>query len=219
MPGCKSQDEASENIPTAERTAAQVAASETHRGCPLKHAVVVGWLTGSHKRAMSLGEEAAQTPPVTVETMVAACDLASAGFDGPADEADPTVLEYRRITLLVIMVFSWCTMLRPVNLLGLKCRDVAFAPMVGINFTFFETHGRPRWVRVRYSKLKTNVAGTAPAPEYYFWSVLSTQAEMEASGIHAGASVCVRCPLSWCDLSFFAYLYTQLRAADPHNSC
>lgn len=176
--------------------------------------MVVEWLQGSSKRATSLGEEAAQTPPVTVDTMVAACDLTSAGFTAEEDVANPTVEEYRRLTVYVIMVFSWCTMLRPVNLLGLKCLDVKFTPLVGANLTIFETHGRPRWVRVRYSKLKTNVAGTAPTPAYYFLSVLSTQPEMEASDVY-GSSTCVRCPFTWCDLPFFTYVYAQLRAADP----
>lgn len=212
--GCRGQDEAYVPVLDVDRTPAEEAEGATHRGCPVKHLVVVEWLQGSSKRATSLGEEAAQTPPVTVETMVTACDLASAGFTAQDVVVEPTVQEYCRLTIYVIMVYSWCTMLRPVNLLGLKCHDVMFAPMVGANLTFFETHGRPRWVRVRYSKLKTNVSGTAPTPAYYFWSVLRTQAEMEASDVY-GSSTCVRCPFSWCDLPVFSYVYAQLRAADP----
>ncbi|KAK1866901.1 hypothetical protein I4F81_009413 [Pyropia yezoensis] len=215
VPGCKSADDAYMVIPEVDRTPSQIAAGETFQGCPLKHSIVVEWLQGSHKRATSLGEEAAQTPPVTVETMTAACDLATVGFDDPDAEDDPTALQYRRLTLYIIMVFSWCTMLRPVNLLGLTCIDVEFAPMVGQDLLFFETYGRPRWAKIRYSRLKTNVAGTAPAPAYYFWSADSSQQEMEESAHSAGASACVRCPFSWCDLPAFAYLYIQLRAADP----
>jgi len=76
-------------------------------------------------------------------------------------------LQLERIILLTIMVFSWCTMLRSDNLLGLACRDVSFAPHEdAINSKFYEGHGHPRWVCVRYYRLKTNVAGRAPTPAY-----------------------------------------------------
>jgi len=76
-------------------------------------------------------------------------------------------LQLERIILFTIMVFSCCTMLRSDNLLGLACRDVSFAPHEdAINSEFYEEHGHPRWVCVRYSRLKTNVAGTAPTPAY-----------------------------------------------------
>jgi len=70
-------------------------------------------------------------------------------------------------------------------------------------------------VNVRYSQLKTNVAGTAPAPAYYFWSSNATYEEMRASPEHASASVCDRCPELWCDLPYFVYLFVQLREKDP----
>ncbi|KAK1857374.1 hypothetical protein I4F81_012933 [Pyropia yezoensis] len=129
--GCRGQDEAYVPVLDVDRTPAEEAEGATHRGCPVKHLVVVEWLQGSSKRATSLGEEAAQTPPVTVETMVTACDLASAGFTAQDVVVEPTVQEYCRLTIYVIMVYSWCTMLRPVNLLGLKCHDVMFAPNGG----------------------------------------------------------------------------------------
>lgn len=105
VPGCKSADDPYTDIPEADRTPSQIATGETQQGCPLLHSIVVEWLQGSHKRATSLGEEAAQTPPVTVETMTAACDLATTGFDDPDAADDLTALQYRRLTLYTIMVF------------------------------------------------------------------------------------------------------------------
>lgn len=212
VPGCSARDQLYEPIVGTARTPAQVLAGVTHAGCPLKDPNVVQWLSGSVKRATSLGEGAAQTPPVTTEAMIAACAMATAGFQ---EGGGMSALMHERLCLYVIMAFSWCTMLRPDNLLGLLCRDVIFAPMVGENLTFFQEHGRPRWVKVRYTKLKTNVAGTAPTPAYYFWSALASDEEMRASSLYATADVCVRCPWHWCDLPFFAFVYAEMRAEDP----
>ncbi|OSX77779.1 hypothetical protein BU14_0134s0001, partial [Porphyra umbilicalis] len=106
------------------------------------------------------------------------------------------------------MVFSFRTMLRPENLFGLTARDVFLPPVVGENAAFLQEHGWPRW-------LKTNVAGTVPAPAYYFLSSTAIDEEMRASPEHTSASVCVRCPELWCDLPYFVYLFVQLRAENP----
>jgi len=148
--------------------------------------------------------------------MKSAFFLAMEGLeDGDADHP-VTTLMMERLVLFVVMVYSWCTMLRPDNLLGLCCRDVALAPNdEAANWAFMQTHGHPRWVRVRYSQLKTNVAGTAPTPAYYFWSAMASDEEMRASAEFDSAGVCVRCPWSWCNLPFFTFLYIRLREAAP----
>jgi len=213
--GCGDRDEPYKALPLADRTPAQVANGETHCGCPLKSQVVAGWLQGSKKQATRLGEASAQTPLVTADNMAVACDLATDGVDIDDFDEPLTALQYERLTVYVIMVFSFCTMLRPENLLKLTARDVFFPPDFGENAAFLQEHGCPRWVKVRYSQLKTNVAGTAPAPAYYFWSSDATDEETCASPENDSASVCVRCPELWCDLPYFVYLFVQLRAEDP----
>lgn len=215
VPGCASRNQAWELIPLTARTDDQTARGETHKGNPLKSEVVQAWLAGAGKNAVQLGECSAQTPPVTADNMTAACALATEFSDAViADDAHLTVQQVEWLTLYTVMVFSWCTMLRPVNLLGLVCQDICFAPLVGANAHFFEQHGRPRWVRVAYSRLKTNVAGTNPVPAYYFWSCLATEEEMRTSE-HAAESACVRCPFQWCDLPHWSYVYTCLRLENP----
>ena len=214
--GCRNRKDSYKPIPAAARSAAQVASGETHEGNPVNDQVVANWLAGSSKRATLLGERAAQTPPITPDTMSSAGLLATDGVGDGAPVEDVTTLQLERIILFTIMVFSWCTMLRPDDLLGLACRDVSFAPQEdAINSAFYEEHGHPRWVRVRYSQLKTNVAGTAPTPAYYFWSSRASDAEMRASAEFDGAGVCVRCPWLWCDLPFFCSLYVHLRQESP----
>lgn len=72
--------------------------------------------------------------------------------------------------------------------------------MIGENLTYFQEHGQPRWIKVSYTKLKTNVAGTAPTPAYYFCSALATEEEMAASPVYATADVTAaspRCTPRW----------------------
>ncbi|KAK1868393.1 hypothetical protein I4F81_010882 [Pyropia yezoensis] len=180
--GCASRAQAYNLIPTAVRGARKTAAGETHTRNPLLDSTVADWLSGAAKQATRLGQAAAQTPPVTSENMIAACDAATTFLDGAdVDHVELTVQQVERLTLFTVMIFSWCTMLRPDNLLGLAVRDVVFAPLHGANFAFFQEHGRPRWVKVSYTRLKTNVTGTAPVPAYYFWSSLASTEEMQAS--------------------------------------
>jgi len=134
--GCGDRDEPHKAILLADRTAAQDAVGETHCGSPLKTQVVAGWLQGSKKRATRLGEASAQTPPVTADNMVAACDLATDGLDVDSLDEPLTFLHYERLKVYHIMVFSFCTMLRPQNLLGLTARDFFFPPVVRENATF-----------------------------------------------------------------------------------
>jgi len=214
--GCRQRTEMYKAIPLLSRSDVQVAAGETHQGNPLTDEAVAGWVSGSVKRATRLGESAAQTPPVTPDTMKSAFFLATEGLDDGEADHPITTLMVERLVVFVIMVFSWCTMLRPDNLLGLCCRDVSLAPNDdGGNWAFMQQHGHPRWVRVRYSQLKTNVAGTAPTPAYYFWSSMASDAEMRASAEFDSVGVCVRCPWTWCNLPFFTYLYIRLREAAP----
>ena len=126
-------------------------------------------MLGSVKRATRLGESAPQIPPVTPDTMKSAFFLATEGLDDGEADHPITTLMVERLVVFVIMVFSWCTMLRPDNLLGLCCRDVSLAPNDdGGNWAFMQQHGHPRWVRVRYSQLKTNVLGTRqPRPNTF----------------------------------------------------
>eukprot|EP00168_Porphyra_purpurea_P017311 TRINITY_DN5937_c0_g1_i1.p1 TRINITY_DN5937_c0_g1~~TRINITY_DN5937_c0_g1_i1.p1 ORF type:complete len:415 (-),score=60.49 TRINITY_DN5937_c0_g1_i1:614-1858(-) len=203
--GCLQRTEIYLAIPEHARSAAQIAAGETHRGKPLTDEAVAGWASGSTKRATRLGESAARTPPVTPDSMKTAFFLAMEGMqDGDADHPITTLM-LERLVLFVVMAFSWCTMLEPDNLLGLGCRDVALAPNDdAANLAFMETHGHPRWVR-----------GTATTPAYYFWSSMASDAEMRASAEFDSAGVCVRCPWTWCNLPFFTYLYIWLREAAP----
>ncbi|KAK1859046.1 hypothetical protein I4F81_001644 [Pyropia yezoensis] len=80
---------------------------------------------------------------------------------------------------------------------AVRVREVVFAPLHGANLAFFQEHGRPRWVKVSYTRLSTNVAGTAPVPAYYFWSSLASTEEMQASPQFKDSSLCVRCPWLW----------------------
>jgi len=166
--GCGDHDEPYKSVPLDDRTPAQVANGETHFGCPLKAQVVAGWLQGSKKQAIRFGKASSETPPVMENNMVVACDLATDGVDIEDLDEPLSALQYQRLTVYVIMVFSFCTMLRPENMLGLTVRDVFFPPIVGENEAFLQEHGWPKWVKVRYAQLKTNIAGTAPAPAYYF---------------------------------------------------
>jgi len=136
--GCRSRKDSYKPIPAAARSAAQVASGGTHEGKPVNDQVVANWLAGSSKRATLLGERAAQTPPITPDTMRPAGLLATDGMEYGAPAEDLTTLQLERIILFTIMVFSWCTMLRPDNLLGLACRDVSFAPQHdAINSAFY----------------------------------------------------------------------------------
>ncbi|KAK1866021.1 hypothetical protein I4F81_008541 [Pyropia yezoensis] len=214
--GCASRAQAYHIIPTAVRVAREIAAGKTHTGNPLLDSTLAKWLLGAAKQATRLGKCAAQTPPVTSENMLAACDAATSFLDNAdVDHVDLTVQQVERLTLFTVMVFSWCTMLRPDNLLGLAVRDVVFAPLHGANLAFFQEHGRPRWVKVSYTRLKTNVVGTAPVPAYYFWSSMASTEEMHASPQLKDSSLCVRCPWLWCDMPFWAWTYTRLRVEDP----
>lgn len=78
--GYIARDQACVPILEADLTPAQVLAGVTHAGCPLKDSNVVKWLSGSVKRATSLGEWTAPTPSATAEAMMAACALATEGF-------------------------------------------------------------------------------------------------------------------------------------------
>lgn len=165
--GCANRAQAYFLIPTAVRGASEIAAGENHSGNPLLDSTVADWLSRAAKQATRLGQGAAQTPPVTSENMIAACDAATSFLDGAdIDNVDLTVQLVERLTPFTVTVFLWCTMLRPDNLLGLAVRDVVFAPLHGANLSFFQKHGRSRWVKVWYTRLKTNVAGTAPMPAY-----------------------------------------------------
>jgi len=214
--GCYQRREVYKALFQSALSAAQVAAGETHRGNPLTHEAVAGWVSGSTKRATRLVESPAQTPPVTPDTMKSAFFLAMEGLeDGEADHP-VTTLMMERLVLFVVMVYSWCKMLRPDNLLGLCCRKVALAPNEdATNWAFMQTHGHLWWVRLQYSQLKTNVAGTAPIPAYYFRSAMASDDEMRASAEFDSTGVCVRCPWAWCNLPFFTFLYTRLREAAP----
>jgi len=179
--GCGERDEQYKALPLAVRTTAQVASGETHCGCPLKSQIVAGWLQGLKKQPTRLGEQSAQTPPLTAENMAVACDLATDGADIDSLDEPLTVLQYERLTVYVIMVFSFCTMSWPENLLKLTARDCLIPRVVGENAAFFQEHGCPRCNKVRYSQLMTNDAGTAPAPAYYFWTSNASDKEMCAS--------------------------------------
>ena len=128
--GCGDHDEPYTSVPLSDRTPAQVAYGETHCGCPLKAQVVAGWLQGSKKQATRLGQASSQTPPVTADSMVVACDLATDGVDIEYLDEPLTALQYERLMVYVIMVFSFCTTLRP------EARDVFFPPVVGDNSAF-----------------------------------------------------------------------------------
>jgi len=122
--------------------------------------------------------------------MKSAFFLAMEGLEDEDADHPVTTLMMERLVCFVVMVFSWCTMLRPDNLSGLCCRDVALAPNdAAANWAFMQTHGHPRWVRVRYSQLKTNVAGTASTPAYYIWSAMASDNEMRASAEFDSAGV------------------------------
>jgi len=179
--GCGERDEQYKALPLAVRTPAQVASGETHCGCPLKSQIVAGWLQRLKKQPTRLGEASAQTPPLTVDNMAVACDLATDGADIDSLDEPLTVLQYERLTVYVIMLFSFCTMLWPENLLKLTERDCLIPPVVGENAAYLQEHGCPWWVKVCYSHLKTNDAGTAPAPAYNFWSSNASDEEMCAS--------------------------------------
>lgn len=70
--------------------------------------------------------------------MIAACDAATSFLDGAdVGDVDLTVQQVEHLTLFTTMVFSWCTMLRPDNLLGLAVRDVIFDPLHKANLAFF----------------------------------------------------------------------------------
>jgi len=131
--GCGDRDEPYKSVRLADRTPAQVANGEAHCGCPLKSQVVARWLQGSKKQANILGEGSSQTPPVTADNMVVACDLGTDGVDIEDLDEPLTALQYERLTVYVIMVFCFCTTSRPENLLGLTARDVLFRPVVGEN--------------------------------------------------------------------------------------
>jgi len=143
------------------------------------------------------------------------CNLATDGVDVEDLDEWLTALQYERLTVYIIMVLSFCTMLRPENLLGLSARDIFFLPVVGENAAFFQEPGSPMWVKIRYSQLNTNVAGTALAPASYVWSSNATDEEMRAFSEYASAIVCVRYPELWCDLPYFVFLFVQLRAENP----
>lgn len=144
---CVSRNGPYEVIPPAALTDAEVAAGETHKDCLQRQPVVEDWLSGAGKKAVQLGQCAAQTPPVTAANKVAACKI---GTDFLDVETHPdalwTMVQLERLVLFAVMVFSWSTMIRPVNLLSLTCQDVSFAPMMGEKLTFSQQHGRPRWV-------------------------------------------------------------------------
>jgi len=147
--GCGDRDDPYKSLPLADRTPAQVANGEAHCGCTLKAQVVAGLLQGSKKQATRLGEASSQTPPVKADNMVVACGLATDGIDIEDLGKPLNALQYERLTVYVIMVFSFRTMLRPENLFGLTARDVFLPPVVGENAAFLQEHGWPRWVKVR----------------------------------------------------------------------
>jgi len=70
--------------------------------------------------------------------MVVACKLATDGVDVEDLDEPLTALQYGRLTVYIIMVFNFCTMLWSENLLGLSARDVFFPPVVGANATLKE---------------------------------------------------------------------------------
>jgi len=131
--GCGDRDEPYKSVPLANRMPAPVANGEAHCGCPLKAQVFAGWLQGSKKQANQLGEASSQTPPVTADNMAVACDLGTDGVDIEDLDEPLTALQDERLTVYLIMVFSFYTMSWPENLLGLTARDVLFPPVVDEN--------------------------------------------------------------------------------------
>lgn len=95
--------------------APEQANGSTHRGCPLKHLVVLRWLRVSSQRATGVAEKEAQNSCVTVDTPVAACELAFADLIAHGAATDRSVLQYRQLTIKIIVILSWGTMLRPVT--------------------------------------------------------------------------------------------------------
>jgi len=79
--GGRNRTDSYQPVPAAARSVAQVASGETHEGNPFNDQVVSNWLAGSSKRSTLLGERAAQTPPITPDTMRSAGLLATDGLE------------------------------------------------------------------------------------------------------------------------------------------